>query len=56
MNKIFRILAVVTLATFIHTASYAHCEVPCGIHTDHLRIELIKEHIMAMNTGINIKI
>lgn len=53
MKKLFRFVAITVLATFIHTASYAHCEVPCGIYTDHLRIELIKEHIMTIEKAMN---
>lgn len=52
MKKIFRIIAVLVLAGFINTAAFAHCEVPCGIYTDHLRIELIKEHIMTIEKAM----
>ena len=52
MKKIFRIISVVILAGFLNTAAYAHCEVPCGIYTDHLRIELIKEHIMTIEKAM----
>jgi nickel superoxide dismutase len=52
MKKLFRIIAVIVLAGFINTAAFAHCEVPCGIYTDHLRIELIKEHIMTIEKAM----
>jgi len=52
MKKVFRIIAVIVLAGFINTAAYAHCEVPCGIYTDHLRIEMIKEHIMTIEKAM----
>jgi len=52
MKKIFRIIAVLMLAGFINTAAFAHCEVPCGIYTDQLRIELIKEHIMTIEKAM----
>jgi len=52
MKKIFRFAAITLLATFIHTASYAHCEVPCGIYHDQLRIELIKEHITTIEKAM----
>ena len=32
--------------------SYSHCEVPCGIYTDELRIELIKEHFMTIEKAM----
>jgi nickel superoxide dismutase len=28
--------------------AFAHCEIPCGIYNDELRIELIKEHIQTI--------
>ncbi len=52
MKKIFKIIAVFVLAGFINIAAFAHCEVPCGIYTDHLRIELIKEHIMTIEKAM----
>jgi len=52
MKKVLRILSVIILAGFINVQAYAHCEVPCGIYTDHLRIELIKEHIMTIEKAM----
>ena len=52
MKKVFRIIAVIVLAGFIQTAAHAHCEVPCGIYNDHLRIEMIKEHIMTIEKAM----
>ena len=52
MKQILRIIAVFVLAVFMNTSAFAHCEVPCGIYTDHLRIELIKEHIMTIEKAM----
>ncbi len=52
MKKIFKLIAVFVLAVFMNTAAFAHCEVPCGIYTDHLRIELVKEHIMTIEKAM----
>ena len=52
MKKIYRYIAITVFAIFLHTGAYAHCEVPCGIYTDHLRIELIKEHIMTIEKAM----
>lgn len=52
MKKIFRIIGIVVLAGFINVQAYAHCEVPCGIYTDHLRIELIKEHLQTIEKAM----
>lgn len=38
-------LALAALLAVISSASLmAHCEVPCGIYDDHLRVHLIEEH------------
>lgn len=52
MKKILKIVAVSVLAVFMNTTAFAHCEVPCGIYTDQLRIELIKEHIMTIEKAM----
>lgn len=33
--------------------SYAHCEIPCGIYADSVRITLIKEHITTIEKSMN---
>lgn len=33
--------------------TFAHCEIPCGIYHDHLRIELISEHIETIEKSMN---
>ncbi len=35
------------------TKSYAHCEVPCGIYNDQLRIELLMEHFTTIEKAMN---
>ena len=52
MKNVLRILSVIILAGFINVQAHAHCEVPCGIYTDHLRIEMIKEHIMTIEKAM----
>ena len=53
MKKFLRVIGIIILTGFINVQAYAHCEVPCGIYTDHLRIELIKEHIMTIEKAMN---
>ncbi len=44
MKKLsFGIIAVLPLLFFISNAA-AHCEIPCGIYDDQLRVKLIAEH------------
>ncbi len=52
MKKITTAFLTLILAALINIQAYAHCEVPCGIYTDHLRIELIKEHIMTIEKAM----
>lgn len=33
--------------------AYAHCEIPCGIYGDSLRIQLIEEHITTIEKSMN---
>jgi len=39
------ILAALLIAAISPRAALAHCEIPCGIYDDALRITLIREHI-----------
>ncbi len=34
------------------TKSYAHCEVPCGIYNDQLRIELLMKHFSSIKKAM----
>ncbi|NOQ27222.1 MAG: superoxide dismutase [Bacteroidales bacterium] len=45
------LLSIIALS--ISNKSYAHCEIPCGIYEDTLRIELIKEHIVTIEKSMN---
>jgi nickel superoxide dismutase len=33
--------------------SFAHCEIPCGIYNDQMRINMIKEHITTIEKSMN---
>ncbi|MBN2411382.1 superoxide dismutase [candidate division KSB1 bacterium] len=35
------------------TSVYAHCEIPCGIYNDQLRVDLVKEHITTIEKSMN---
>ena len=38
--------------SFVSKTSFAHCEVPCGIYDDSVRIKLIYEHITTIEKAI----
>jgi len=46
MNKHYKMIFVTTLLIiqFCSTALFAHCEIPCGIYNDKMRIDLLREH------------
>ncbi len=52
MKKLASLLAVILITGLAGIKAAPHCEVPCGIYTDHLRIELIKEHIMTIDKAM----
>ncbi|MFC1585148.1 superoxide dismutase [Ni] [Fibrobacterota bacterium] len=49
MRYVFTLLIALT-ATF--SLLYSHCEIPCGIYDDALRINLLKEHAGTINKSI----
>lgn len=44
----FAILFILSLNSTV----YAHCEIPCGIYGDSLRIKMIKEHISTIEKSM----
>jgi nickel superoxide dismutase len=52
-SKIYAVLLLLVGSVFINTRSYAHCEVPCGIYDDSVRVALIYEHITTIEKAIN---
>ena len=55
MNKKSQAIAALALFTFLSAASlplFAHCQVPCGIYDDQMRIKLIAEHITTIEKAM----
>jgi len=52
-KQIFITMAFFISILFIYQNSYAHCEIPCGIYEDSLRISLINEHITTIEKSMN---
>jgi nickel superoxide dismutase len=46
-------LLIATLALGITTQADAHCQIPCGIYDDELRVQLIEEHITTVEKSMN---
>ena len=45
-------LLTVVLGVFITANAWAHCEIPCGIYDDHMRIHMIEEHITTIEKSM----
>jgi len=55
MNKIYLyVLAAVFCLFFVSTNNVsAHCEIPCGIYDDQMRVTMIAEHISTIEKSMN---
>lgn len=52
MKKILSHLLVLSFLVLISQKTYAHCEIPCGIYDDELRIALLKEHFITLEKSM----
>ncbi|EFK08543.1 nickel-containing superoxide dismutase [delta proteobacterium NaphS2] len=43
----------ILLVLFSAGTAAAHCEIPCGIYDDHMRIHMISEHITTIEKSMN---
>jgi len=52
--KRFAFASLIVLALFATAApASAHCQIPCGIYDDELRVQLIEEHIGTVEKSMN---
>ncbi len=51
--KNIKIILVIIVLTMITVNVSAHCEIPCGIYEDSLRISLIREHVTTIEKSMN---
>jgi len=51
-NKPYVVLALLLLALVSARLSFAHCEIPCGIYDDEMRLEMIREHITTIERSM----
>jgi nickel superoxide dismutase len=51
MNR-FAAIAIATVLTFAAASAGAHCQIPCGIFDDELRVQLIEEHIITVEKSM----
>ena len=54
MKRILFSLIIAGLVSFVAaTSASAHCEIPCGIYDDQLRLDLIAEHTKTIEKSMN---
>ncbi|MFC1558695.1 superoxide dismutase [Ni] [candidate division KSB1 bacterium] len=54
MKKILFALTLFLLIVSVNEKIYSHCQIPCGIYDDKLRIEQIKEHITTIEKSMKL--
>ena len=52
-KKCVRILLVFSMMFFVASYAAAHCEIPCGIYDDMMRVNMIAEHITTIEKAMN---
>ena len=53
LSKLCSAICAVALVLLVWTSRpYAHCEIPCGIYGDQMRIEMMKEHITTIEKSM----
>jgi nickel superoxide dismutase len=48
-----QILTVLSVVGFLSMNAWAHCEIPCGIYDDAMRIKMLNEHITTIEKSMN---
>ena len=46
-------LLIVVIGVLVSAYAWAHCEIPCGIYDDQMRIQMIQEHITTIEKSLN---
>ena len=54
MRRGISILTVLALATAVAGPAYTHCQIPCGIYDDELRVKLLEEHITTIEKSMKL--
>lgn len=52
MRKIFSVSLFLSLTVFFSTAVFSHCQIPCGIYDDEVRIKIAAEHIATIEKAM----
>jgi nickel superoxide dismutase len=52
MKQIVYVIAAAALLLTLSATAFGHCEIPCGIYDDPMRIELLREHITTIEKSM----
>ena len=53
MKRIALAALALTMTFGVAVPASAHCQIPCGIYDDELRVQLIEEHITTVEKSMN---
>jgi len=53
MNTSIKIFFLLLIFVTFNTASYAHCQIPCGIYDDQTRFTILREHITTIEKSMS---
>ena len=53
MKSLTALMAVLALLLLRSAPAWSHCQMPCGIYDDHMRIHMIEEYITTIEKGMN---
>ncbi len=53
MKTKFQMILIAILFLFSGGQAWAHCQLPCGIYDDHMRIDMIREDITTIEKAMN---
>jgi nickel superoxide dismutase len=51
-KKCFQLLLALSVVFFVSSYALAHCEIPCGIYDDQMRVNMIAEHITTIEKSM----
>ncbi len=53
MRKIIICTFVFILSALVSSSAFSHCEIPCGIYGDKMRVDMLNEHITTIEKSMN---
>ena len=53
MRRTALVLPVLLIGGLAASSAFAHCQVPCGIYDDSLRVKMLEEHVTTIEKSMN---